>query len=51
MENTCFTEIPLEPSPFKPDDGGADRGVGWLQKYGVSRREDVADTATASHLN
>lgn len=36
MENSCFIEIPLEPSPFKPDDGGAERGVGWLQKYGVS---------------
>ncbi|GAA5992067.1 hypothetical protein JCM10908_000725 [Rhodotorula pacifica] len=33
MEESCFEEIKLEPSPLVAD-GGLGRGVGWLQKYG-----------------
>ncbi|GAA6046597.1 hypothetical protein JCM3770_006230 [Rhodotorula araucariae] len=32
MEDSCFTEIKLEPNPMAPD-GGVSRGFGWLQKY------------------
>jgi hypothetical protein len=34
MEESCFDEIKLEPSPLAFD-GGLGRGVGWLQKFGV----------------
>ncbi|GAA5866871.1 hypothetical protein JCM3774_004583 [Rhodotorula dairenensis] len=33
MEESCYDEIKLEPSPFVFD-GGLGRGMGWLQKYG-----------------
>ncbi|GAA5965007.1 hypothetical protein JCM8115_005679 [Rhodotorula mucilaginosa] len=33
MEESCFDEIKLEPSPLAFD-GGLGRGVGWLQKFG-----------------
>ncbi|GAA5891117.1 hypothetical protein JCM6882_006429 [Rhodosporidiobolus microsporus] len=32
MEESCFTEINLEPSPLTPD-GGHSRGFGWMGKY------------------
>ncbi|GAA6022649.1 hypothetical protein JCM8202_005034 [Rhodotorula sphaerocarpa] len=43
MEESCYDEIQLEPSPFVAD-GGLRRGVGWLHKYGDhirTKREHV----------